>query len=315
MFSLSNDNMNKMTEDNPILAMMQSAFANDNDAVKKTTDAWIKAMPGGENAAGNSLAAQQLAAMAASSAVGFGIYNQMMGTMLGAMTSAMEAAEKMKEATENSEAPFGMLFNPLTFEWSDVNSAEREPKKAKKTSKPKAVKPEKSEDKTPRAKKKASVKLVAENAVAQAEPKELTAPSKSVAAPEVVALPEPAPAPEPLPAIDSTPVVEAPQAAAPVTPVVSAPEPTIPVASAEIMPEDFKRPQKMEKPETPDDLKLISGIGPKLEQVLNGMGIWTFGQIAKWAPEEIAYVDDYLQFKGRIERDDWLKQAAALEKA
>ncbi|WP_353641093.1 NADH-ubiquinone dehydrogenase [Mesorhizobium sp. WSM2239] len=83
-------------------------------------------------------------------------------------------------------------------------------------------------------------------------------------------------------------------------------------AVAELMPEDFRQPKAMEKPEEPDDLKLISGIGPKLEQVLNGLGVWTYGQIANWSMEEIAWVDDYLSFKGRIGRDDWIGQAAKL---
>ena len=70
----------------------------------------------------------------------------------------------------------------------------------------------------------------------------------------------------------------------------------------------------MEKPATPDDLKLISGVGPKLEGVLNGLGIYTFAQVSKWKKKEIDWVDGYLKFKGRIERDDWLKQAKALAK-
>ncbi|MEQ8479139.1 MAG: hypothetical protein RIC18_00675 [Hoeflea sp.] len=77
-------------------------------------------------------------------------------------------------------------------------------------------------------------------------------------------------------------------------------------------PEDYRRPSEIERPETPDDLKLISGVGPKLEQVLNGLGVWTFAQIADWKAEEVAWVDDYLQFKGRIDRDDWVSQARML---
>ena len=85
-----------------------------------------------------------------------------------------------------------------------------------------------------------------------------------------------------------------------------------PAEGSKILPEDFHRPAAMRKPEKPDDLKLISGIGPKLEQVLNGLGVWTFRQIAGWTAEEIAWVDDYLAFPGRIGRDEWLKQAKAL---
>lgn len=83
-------------------------------------------------------------------------------------------------------------------------------------------------------------------------------------------------------------------------------------AGVEIMPEDFRKPAALDKPATPDDLKAISGIGPKLEQVLNGLGIWTYGQVAAWSPEEIAWVDDMLGFRGRIGRDDWVGQATAL---
>jgi len=61
-----------------------------------------------------------------------------------------------------------------------------------------------------------------------------------------------------------------------------------------------------------DDLKLISGVGPKLEKLLHENGVFHFDQIAAWSPEEIAYMDDQLSFKGRIERDGWLDQAAKL---
>ncbi|GAA2874824.1 NADH-quinone oxidoreductase subunit E [Aminobacter niigataensis] len=79
-----------------------------------------------------------------------------------------------------------------------------------------------------------------------------------------------------------------------------------------LQPEDFRQPASIERPEAPDDLKAISGIGPKLEQVLNGLGIWTYGQIAGWTAEEVAWADDYLGFKGRIGRDEWIGQAATL---
>ncbi|TGV61013.1 NADH-ubiquinone dehydrogenase [bacterium M00.F.Ca.ET.141.01.1.1] len=79
-----------------------------------------------------------------------------------------------------------------------------------------------------------------------------------------------------------------------------------------LLPEDFRQPKAMEKPAKPSDLKAISGIGPKLEKVLNGLGIWTYAQIAQWSPQEVAWVDDYLSFNGRIGRDDWTAQAAAL---
>jgi len=68
----------------------------------------------------------------------------------------------------------------------------------------------------------------------------------------------------------------------------------------------------MERPQVVDDLKAISGIGPKLEQVLNGLGIWTYGQIAGWTAAETAWIEDRVGFAGRIGRDDWGGQAVAL---
>ena len=73
-------------------------------------------------------------------------------------------------------------------------------------------------------------------------------------------------------------------------------------------------PAKISKPAKPDDLKKISGIGPKIEGILNGLGIYKFEQISKWKKAERDWVDDYLNFKGRIDRDDWVKQAKVLTK-
>jgi predicted flap endonuclease-1-like 5' DNA nuclease len=63
----------------------------------------------------------------------------------------------------------------------------------------------------------------------------------------------------------------------------------------------------------PDDLKVIKGIGPKLEEMLHGMGVFHFDQIAAWTPAEVAWVDDNLEgFKGRVTRDEWVAQARIL---
>lgn len=64
-----------------------------------------------------------------------------------------------------------------------------------------------------------------------------------------------------------------------------------------------------------DDLKKITGVGPKLEQTLNDLGIWHYEQVAKLKKKDIAWVDERLRFKGRIERDDWVGQAKELAKA
>lgn len=78
--------------------------------------------------------------------------------------------------------------------------------------------------------------------------------------------------------------------------------------------EDTNRPGKIDRPEKVDDLKLISGVGPKSEATLNELGIYTYLQVAGWSAEERQWVDRYLNFKGRIDRDDWVRQAEALAK-
>ena len=78
--------------------------------------------------------------------------------------------------------------------------------------------------------------------------------------------------------------------------------------------EDKNRPTGIEKPATPDDLKMISGVGPKIEGILHSLGIYTFKQVASWKKAEREWVDGYLKFKGRIEREDWVRQAKALAK-
>ena len=63
----------------------------------------------------------------------------------------------------------------------------------------------------------------------------------------------------------------------------------------------------------PDDLKIILGIGPKLEILCHSLGFFHFDQIANWTPAEIAWVDENLEgFKGRVTRDKWVEQAKDL---
>jgi predicted flap endonuclease-1-like 5' DNA nuclease len=74
------------------------------------------------------------------------------------------------------------------------------------------------------------------------------------------------------------------------------------------------RPKAIPAPRggTPDKLQRISGVGPKLEGVLHRLGIFHFDQIAEWTPEQQQWVDEHLKFKGRIARDEWIKQARLL---
>ena len=76
-----------------------------------------------------------------------------------------------------------------------------------------------------------------------------------------------------------------------------------------------KKPRTMKAPRKSgaDDLKMIKGVGPKLETMLNEMGFYHFDQVAKWGAEEIAWVDQNLEgFKGRVSRDNWVAQAVKL---
>jgi NADH-quinone oxidoreductase subunit E len=62
-----------------------------------------------------------------------------------------------------------------------------------------------------------------------------------------------------------------------------------------------------------DDLKMIKGVGPKLEKLLNSLGFFHFDQVATWTGEELAWVDQNLAgFKGRASRDNWVSQAKVL---
>lgn len=84
-------------------------------------------------------------------------------------------------------------------------------------------------------------------------------------------------------------------------------------AAAPATPDEGDKPALLDAPEgEADDLKLIKGVGPKLEEKLNALGVWHFRQIAGWSAAEVAWVDDQLSFRGRIMRDDWIGQAKTL---
>ncbi|MEM6384118.1 MAG: polyhydroxyalkanoate depolymerase [Pseudomonadota bacterium] len=65
----------------------------------------------------------------------------------------------------------------------------------------------------------------------------------------------------------------------------------------------------------PDDLKRITGIGPKLETLLNEHGIFYFWQLATMTSAEIDDLETRLSFKGRIAREGWIDQAKRLSDA
>ena len=94
---------------------------------------------------------------------------------------------------------------------------------------------------------------------------------------------------------------------------IAEPEPIAAVA-------DVPTPTEADKPATlqapidgkADDLKRIKGIGKVNEDRLHKLGIFHFSQIAAWQQKEVDWVNGYLSFSGRIEREDWIAQAKLL---
>ena len=125
---------------------------------------------------------------------------------------------------------------------------------------------------------------------------------------------EPAPAAEPTAAAEPAPAAEPTAAAEP------APFAANVSASASATPdvetaEEAARPEALSSARAggADDLKMIKGVGPKLEIMLNDLGFYHFDQIAVWSAAEVAWVNDNLAgFKGRVSRDNWVEQARKL---
>lgn len=168
------------------------------------------------------------AAVAAATALGFGITSQVAGAMFGAMQGAMDAMQKTAEKSGDlAEAAFAPAKTAAASEAVAV------------TPQPVRAKPAAKATRAPAAKKPAARKPAA---------------SKKVAA-----------------AVEVNPVAG-----------------------------------------VPAGLKQISGIGPKLEQVLNGMGIKSLADMAALTPKRAGKIDEELGLGGRIARDDWAGQAKKL---
>jgi predicted flap endonuclease-1-like 5' DNA nuclease len=66
-------------------------------------------------------------------------------------------------------------------------------------------------------------------------------------------------------------------------------------------------------PDQVDDLQQIRGIGEGFERGLNRLGIYRLSQLAGLSAAEIVWLENSLPtFRGRVEREDWPAQAAAL---
>jgi NADH-quinone oxidoreductase subunit E len=229
-----------------------------------------------EMAGAVNLMAHPLASAAAMSALGIGLASQAMGVWLGSMAGAATASRRL----------FLPMFEEAAADAHEFRDTARTPQA--------------------RAKMAAST-LIAEAGTLPGKPQ---AGKAAQSAPKVARI-KAAPAEKSRTgarpkAADSAPV----QPAAAGKPADEAkPQTAAPAASTTA---NFRKPAAIERPAEPDDLKAIAGVGPKLEQVLNGLGVWTYAQIAAWSKEETAWVDDTLGVSGRIDRDDWIGQATKL---
>lgn len=118
------------------------------------------------------------------------------------------------------------------------------------------------------------------------------------------------------PAIEPEPVTELPAIEEPLADAEPAPEPE-PLADNEPQPATEPAPAPspfLAEPDgEPDNLTLIKGVGPKLGDMLNELGVFHFSQIADWDADQVAEVDSQLgAFKGRVSRDRWVDQARML---
>ncbi len=88
----------------------------------------------------------------------------------------------------------------------------------------------------------------------------------------------------------------------------AAPKPATVTVSDEWKPQGFaSRPDKV------DELKRIKGIGAVIEKTLNELGIYQFSQISDWSNDQTAWVENFISFPGRIQREGWIDQAKTLD--
>lgn len=144
------------------------------------------------------------------------------------------------------------------------------------------------------------------------------APVVTKPAPEAKPTPAPKPAPKAPPKSPEKPAAKPVAAAAAVaTAAKPTPKPRVrkPAATAAASLSPAGKPKIPKAKGEPDNLRLIKGVGPKLNKLLNNLGVTRFDQIAGWKAQEIAEVDQYLEtFSGRITRDAWIDQAKYLAK-
>lgn len=209
------------------------------------------------------------AAMAAATAVGFGMTSHFAGFMLGAMQGMVEAATKAAGAAEEA-----------------AKQAVAEAERAKAAADALAEQAERAGA--------SQAARAAEAVHPEVQPAAPVAAVACVAEPGVAKLSQPAVSPV-------QPAADAMMAVAPA------------VAKAPKGEGASEKPARSRKAKV-DDLKRIEGVGPKLEQVLRGLGVTRFADIAAWTEEDIRRFDAALGIPGRIARDRWVEQAKALSR-
>lgn len=241
--------------------------------------------------------AKALETLAAASAVGITIATQAMGfwlSVLSGATSNLRGDQAEPPVKKAPEAPKPQAKPEAKEPRPSAEIVELKPKAAPVQATPERV----AEAPAPEAKPVVEMPKPVVAAPVVAPPVEVKPAVEPVAPAKVVA----APAATPAKAKAAKPVKAKPAS------VVAKPaqKPAVPKAASAM-----RQPKAMDKPDQPDDLKQINGLGPKLESALNGLGIWTFAQIAALEPAEIAWLDDTLGLSGRIARDGWIDAAQA----
>ena len=56
----------------------------------------------------------------------------------------------------------------------------------------------------------------------------------------------------------------------------------------------------------------FEGVSAQQQSTFYSIGIYHFDQIAAWTPENVAWINNYLRLRGRIDDEDWVDQAASL---
>ena len=133
-----------------------------------------------------------------------------------------------------------------------------------------------------------------------AAPMPAPTPVASTAEPALALAPTPAPAPAPRAASGGP--------AAPATDVAHLRS----VRSEALLGEEGARATSLRSLSDVDDLKRIRGIGVLIEKKLNSLGITNYEQVANWTGADIERISRILDFKGRIERENWIEQARIL---